>query len=104
MDERLFNVILMLIPIFGFVITSFVIPFIKEKIGSEKLAKYEYWANIAVRAAEMLWIESGKGADKKQYVVDFLNKMFNKNKVVITEQQIEILVEAAVRQMKLEEN
>lgn len=104
MNDKLFDIILMLIPILGVIITSFVIPFIKEKIGSEKLAKYEYWANIAVRAAEMLWIESGKGADKKQYVVDFLNKMFNKNKVVITEQQIEILVEAAVRQMKLEEN
>jgi LL-H family phage holin len=104
MNEKLFDIILMLIPILGIIITGIIIPFIKEKIGSEKLAKYEHWANIAVRAAEMLWVESGKGADKKQYVVDFLNKMFNKNKVVITEQQIEILVEAAVKQMKLEEN
>lgn len=103
MDERLFQIILALIPIIGAIITGFVIPFIKEKIGAEKLAKYEYWANLAVRAAEMLWTESGKGADKKQYVVDFLNSMFNKNKVVITEQQIEILVESAVKEMKLEE-
>lgn len=104
MNEKLFEIVLMLIPILVAIITSFVIPFIKEKIGSEKLAKYEYWANLAVKAAEMMWAESGKGADKKQYVVDFLNNMFNKNKVVITEQQIEILVEAAVKQMKLEEN
>lgn len=104
MNEKLFEIVLMLIPILVAIITSFVIPFIKEKIGSEKLAKYEYWASLAVKAAEMMWAESGKGADKKQYVVDFLNNMFNKNKVVITEQQIEILVEAAVKQMKLEEN
>lgn len=104
MNEKLFEIVLMFIPILVAIITSFVIPFIKEKIGSEKLAKYEYWASLAVKAAEMMWAESGKGADKKQYVVDFLNNMFNKNKVVITEQQIEILVEAAVKQMKLEEN
>lgn len=104
MDERLFQIILALIPILGAIITGFIIPFIKEKIGSEKLAKYEYWADLAVKAAEMLWTESGCGADKKQYVVDFLNDMFNKNKIVITEQQIEILVESAVKQMKLEES
>jgi LL-H family phage holin len=104
MDERLFQIILALIPVLGVIVTSFVIPFIKEKIGTERLAKYEYWATLAVRAAEMLWTESGAGANKKQYVVSFLNEMFNKNKVVITEQQIEILVESAVKQMKLEEN
>ncbi len=103
MDERLFQICLALIPVLGAIITGFVIPFIKEKIGAEKLAKYENWANIAVRAAEMLWVESGCGADKKQYVVKFLNDMFNKKKIVITEQQIEILVESAVKQMKLEE-
>lgn len=104
MDERLFQIILYLISILGAIITGFVIPFIKEKIGAEKLAKYEYWATLAVQAAEMMWTESGRGKEKKQYVVDFLNDMFNKNKIVITEQQIEILVESAVKQMKLEEN
>lgn len=104
MDERLFQIILALIPILGAIITGFIIPFIKEKIGTERLAKYEYWANLAVRAAEMMWKDSGCGADKKKYVVDFLNEMFNKEKVVITEQQIEILIESAVKQLKLDEN
>lgn len=103
MDDRLLQIILMLIPILGAIITSFVVPFIKEKIGTEQLVKYEYWSTFAVKAAEMMWTESGCGADKKQYVVDFLNKMFNSKKTVITEQQIEILIESAVKQMKLEE-
>lgn len=104
MNEGLFQIISMSIPILGSIITGFIIPFIREKIGVEKLAKYEYWANLAVRAAEMLYVESGSGSKKKQYVVDFLNDMFNKQKVVITEQQIEILIESAIKQMKLEEN
>lgn len=104
MDEKLFQIILALIPILGAIITGFIVPFIKEKIGTEKLSKYEYWTNLAVKAAEMMWVGSGCGADKKQYVINFLNDMFNKKKIVITEQQIEILVESAVKQMKLEEN
>lgn len=103
MNENLFDLILAIIPVLGVIITGFVVPFMKEKIGSEKLAKYEYWVTTAVQAAEMLYTESGSGAEKKQYVVDFLNDMFNKNKIVITEQQIEILLESAVKQMKLDE-
>lgn len=104
MDEKLFQIILMLIPILSAIITSFVIPFIREKIGSEKLVKYEYWATQAVQAAEMLFNEKGMGKTKKEYVVNFLNEMFNKNKIVITEEQLDILIEAAVKQMKIEEN
>ena len=41
MDEKIFQIILASIPVFGAIITGFIIPFIKEKIGAEKLAKYE---------------------------------------------------------------
>ena len=59
--------------------------------------------NIAVKAAELIWVEAGHGADKKQYVIDFMNKMFNSKKTVITEEQLNALIEAAVKQMKIEE-
>lgn len=104
MNEQLFQIILALIPVFGVIITSVVVPYIKEKLGNEKLAKYEYWASMAVECAEMIFKEQGMGANKKEYVVNFLNEMFNKNKIVITEEQINILVESVVKQMKLNEN
>lgn len=103
MNETLFEVILGIISLTGLVLTGIVIPLIREKIGNEKLAKYEEWATLAVQSAEMLFSEKGMGKTKKEYVVSFLNEMFNKNKVVVTEKQIEILVEAAVKSMKLEE-
>lgn len=104
MDDKLFDLILLLIPVVGTILTTYVIPLIKEWIGNEKLAKYEEWTSMAVKAAEMLFSESGMGEKKKAYVVKFLTDMFNKDKVVITEQQIEILIESAVKQLKLEEN
>jgi len=104
MNEGLFNVILTVIPVIGAIITYFVIPFIKSSVNEKQLAQYKEWAKLAVKTAEMLWKESGRGEDKKAYVIGFLNDMFNKNKVVITEQQMEILIEAAVKEMKEIEN
>ena len=52
----------------------------------------------------MIWKETGHGADKKQYVVDFLNNLFNAKKIVITEDQLNILIESAVQQLKNGEN
>ena len=100
MNENLFNVILTIIPVIGAIITYFIVPFIKSSITEKQLSQYKEWAKLAVKTAEMLWKESGRGEDKKEYVVKFLNDMFNKNKVVITEEQINILIESAVKEMK----
>lgn len=103
MNEILFRAILALFSILCTILTGVVIPYIKEKIGNEKLTKYEEWSTLAVQCAEMVFREQGMGADKKEYVVNFLNEMFNKNKIVITEEQLNILIESAVKQMKLDE-
>lgn len=104
MNEVLFKIILALIPVLGTILTAVIVPYVKEKLGNEKLAKYEYWASMAVNCAEMIFKEQGMGKTKKEYVINFINEMFNKNKVVITEEQIEILIESAVKEMKLSEN
>ena len=104
MDDRLFQIILAVIPVLCTILTVYIIPLIKEKIGNENLAKYEYWVNIAVKAAELIWVETGHNEDKKQYVIDFMNKMFNSKKTVITEEQLNALIEAAVKQLKIDEN
>lgn len=104
MDERLFNLILTIIPVICAVITYYVVPFIKAKIGNENLAQIKQWVDVAVRCAEMLFTGTGMGASKKEYVVNFLNDMLNKNKITITEEQLEVLIESAVKQMKIEES
>ena len=99
MDERIFQIILALIPVLGAIVTYFIVPFLRTKISTEKLVQYKEWATLAVKAAEMLWVETGHGADKKAYVVEYLNDLFNKNKIVITEEQINVLIEAAVQEL-----
>lgn len=104
MNEQLYELMLASIPVLGTIVTAFVIPYIKENIDSLKLEKYQNWASLAVKCAEMLWTESGHGLDKKNYAVEFLNNLFNKNRIVLTKRQISALVEAAVKEMKEVEN
>ena len=104
MNDVTFKIILALISILGTILTGVIVPYLREKIGSEKLAKYEYWTATAVKCAEMIFREQGTGADKKEYVYNFLNEMFNKNKIVITDEQLNILIESCVKELKLNEN
>lgn len=98
--DNLFEFIMGIISIFGAVITYFIIPYIKAGISSEKLGQYQEWAALAVKTAEMLWTETGHGADKKAYAADFLDGLFNAKKKVLTKEQINILIESAVQELQ----
>ena len=73
-------------------VTAFLIPYIKTKISEEKYAEIQTWVTVAVEAAEMIYVGTGRGAEKKQYVLEFLAK---KGYSLDTD-SIEALIEAAV--------
>lgn len=52
-------------------ISAYVVPYLKKKIGAEKLDQLRTWCAIAVQAAEQLK-STGIITDKKQYVIDYL--------------------------------
>lgn len=95
MDAILFDFIIALIPIIGAIITRYIVPFIKTRIAAAELEVAMNWVNKAVLAAEVLFKAPGSGELKREYVINFINEKINKNKVVITEEQIRVLLEAA---------
>lgn len=77
-------------------VSAFLIPYIKTKVTAEQFATIKLWVQVAVQAAEMLYVGSGRGEEKKQYVLDFLkSKGFTLNM-----EEIENLIEAAVLELK----
>ncbi len=77
-------------------ISAFLIPYLKSKLKAEQFDTIIMWVNIAVEAAEMIYTGTGRGEEKKQYVLDFLNsKGFTLNTA-----EIENLIESAVLQLK----
>ena len=77
--------------------SAFLIPYIKTKVTAEQLETIKFWVNIAVEAAEMIYVGTGRGEEKKAYVVEFLNsKGFHLNTA-----EIDNIIEAAVLELKL---
>lgn len=77
-------------------ISVFLIPWIKEKIEAEKLEQIMGWVTIAVEAAEQIYRESGMGAKKKAYVLDFLAK----KGITLDVDSIDAMIESAVLDLK----
>ena len=77
-------------------ISAFLIPYIKAKTTDGYLNTNELCMQVAVQAAEMLYVGSGRGEEKKKYVMDFLN---SKGFTLNTE-EIDNLIESAVLELK----
>jgi hypothetical protein len=78
------------------VITTFLIPYLKTKIEANKFEKIKSWVKVAVEAAEMIYVGTGRGEEKKNYVIQYLN---SKGYTIDTE-SINNLIESAVLELK----
>lgn len=87
-----------LITIAMFLITTFLIPWIKTKVSNEKLSNALKWTKVAVEAAEMIYHGVGLGDMKKQYVLEFLES----HGYTFDDYELNNLVEAAVLELKKE--
>ena len=53
------------------VLTTFIIPYLRQRLGEEKHNKLLFWVQTAVKAAEQIY-GSKTGQQKKEYVIAFL--------------------------------
>ena len=81
-----------LIGLIAAVITCVVIPLIRSKVTNAQFEKIKMYVSIAVKAAEQIYVGNGRGTEKKQYVVEYLEKLGLK----IDAETLDKLIEAAV--------
>ena len=75
------------------IITAFVVPYIKSRTTTnQQQQQINAWVRIAVTAAEQIYAGSGRGEEKKAYVIDWLRK----HGVTVDESKLDALIEAAV--------
>lgn len=82
------------------VIAVVVVPYIKSRTTAQQQAELAIWVKIAVSAAEQLFRESGAGATKKAYVVNWLNE----HGITVDENKIDAMIESAVYELKIAAN
>lgn len=78
------------------VITTFLIPYLKAKVDAEKFAKIKNWVKVTVEAAEMIYNGTGRGAEKKAYVLNYLKE----KGYTLDLDSIDNLIESAVLELK----
>ena len=71
MDFDFTVIIEFVIAILSAAVTTFLIPYLKQRLSEEKQKKLMFWVQTAVKAAEQIY-GSKTGQKKKEYVVAFL--------------------------------
>lgn len=103
MNEIIFEVIKVVVMVAALVITRYLVPWLKGKIGADKLEAAEKWVRYAVLKAQQV-LGNKSGDDRKAYVTEFLKEILIAKNIVLSDEQLDVLIEAAVKQMKIEEN
>ena len=76
-------------------ITAFLVPYIKSKTTAEQQKEINAWVKIAVAAAEQIYTGSGRGEEKKEYVINWLRE----HGITVDEAKLDALIEAAVYEL-----
>lgn len=74
------------------VITAVVVPWIKSRTTAQQQVEINTWVRIAVAAAEQIYTGTGRGAEKKAYVVSWLRE----HGVAVDADKLDAMIEAAV--------
>jgi len=99
MNELTFNFLKIVVAISAALISAYIIPLLKEKLADIKYQRLLEVVELAVRAAEQTIKGSGMGAVKKDEVIAFVTKWMVGHGILITEEQLDQLIEAAVFNM-----
>ena len=77
------------------VVTCVLVPYIKSKTTAEQQKEINAWVKIAVSAAEQIYVGSGRGEEKKAYVLEWLRA----HGVTVDDEKLDAMIEAAVYEL-----
>lgn len=100
MKPEVFEMFKLALQLVMLIITALVIPTAKKWIESNMSKNQQkealFWTKVAVKMAEEIFKENGKGKVKKKYVLNWLDK----NGIELTEEQLSALIEVVVSEFK----
>lgn len=81
-------------------ISTYVIPWLKAKCGNENMNMIMGYIAMAVRCAEQIYTPD-QWKEKKEFVMDYMLNIINTVvKVDLTREQLDVLIEGAVNEIK----
>lgn len=102
MNEIITTIIQLIVMLAILFVVKYAVPLLKTKISSETLSEIAEWARQAVlMAQQVMWDYSGE--DKKAYVTEFLEELLIAKNFTLSDAQLEVLIESAVKEMKMQD-
>lgn len=102
MDEIIFECVKLAVMAIGFVTCAYILPYVRQKIGTDKMTQLEAFVKNAVYAAQqLLWEKTGE--ERRIYATDLVSEWCIDNNMNVDATQIRTLIEAAVRGMRIAE-
>ena len=94
MNNTMYQILMLVISLIGVLLTGLIVPWLKLKIGNEKIKDIELWVSVAVAAAEQMKVAGllPYGQEKKTYVLQFIRD----KGITITDEELDALIESAV--------
>ena len=81
------------IALVGIVITSFLIPYLKSKMTANQFSYLEGIVKTAVYAAEVLFDGDGLGVEKREYVINYAEKICERHKITFDATAVRQMIE-----------
>lgn len=100
MDEGLVKIILAVITLLGTIITGVIVPYYLSKTTAEKRKEIQAIVKTAVFAVEQLQESGLLKLPKREAVIQYIND----KGIKITEADLEMFLEAAVKELNLEQD
>lgn len=99
MSDLVFEILNVAIKLLVVLFVAYILPVSKNLI--EKILS-NAWAKDAVNTAQQIMVKQ-TGAERKEFAVKKLQETLDKANIVMTEEQINLLIESAVKQLRIEE-
>lgn len=96
--QTFMTIALAIISIAGALVSAYLVPWLKTKISAQDMETITFWVRFAVRCADQLFTPE-QWEQKKQYVLGYIIDMAAKLGLKLTEQDINVLIEAAVNEI-----
>lgn len=102
MSDITFEALKLVVMVIALLVARYLVPWLKLQIDADKMVTVQGWVDTAVLMVQQLH-SAESGEKRKALCVEFINQILTENHISITAEQLDALIEAAVKQMKIEE-
>ena len=101
MADIIFEVIKIVVMLTALLVARYVVPWMNEMVQDAKTRQILEWTKQGVLAVQQMYYAE-TGETRKEMVKVFLGDFLKEKNVTLTDEQVSMLIEAAVKQMKME--